>query len=478
MKHPQPQDDVGQSYRTSYAITRVIIRPMRYHIWTAGCQMNVADSMRVSSALEKLGYESVPTAEQADVIVLNTCVVRQSAEDKAYGRLTSLRPLKERRPELVINLMGCLVGVKGNAQLESRFPYVDVFSPPSDPGPLIRHLSQSEGRMLEMTETDRRFAAMDGDLVLPMHDRGHLISAHVPVVFGCSHACTFCIIPYRRGIERSRPVGEIAAEVRSLAAQGVREITLLGQIVDRYGMDVADGPSLSDLLRVIHEIDRIQRIRFLTSHPNWMTEELLETVAGLPKVCEHIEVPVQAGADEVLERMKRGYTVDDYRRLIDRIRRTIPGASIATDIIVGFPGETPAQFQQTWELLAQLKLDVAHLARYSPRPGTVAARRLPDDVASEEKMRRFRALEELQAQNAAEINSTYRGTIVEVLVEGRHGHRWKGRTRTNKLVFIDSPDNLRGHLVSVEIEWAGPWSMVGRPRSTPYAETLGSAQAA
>jgi tRNA-2-methylthio-N6-dimethylallyladenosine synthase len=438
----------------------------------------VADSMRVSSALEKLGYESVPTAEQADVIVLNTCVVRQSAEDKAYGRLTSLRPLKDQRPDLVINLMGCLVGVKGNAQLETRFPYVDVFSPPSDPGPLIRHLSQSDGRTLEMVETDRRFAVMDGDLVLPVRDRGHLITAHVPVVYGCSHACTFCIIPYRRGVESSRPVGEIAAEVRSLAEQGVREITLLGQIVDRYGMDVHDGPSLSDLLRVIHDIDGIQRIRFLTSHPNWMTDELLETVAELPKVCEHIEVPVQAGADDVLERMKRGYTVDDYRRLVDRIRRILPGASIATDIIVGFPGETPEQFQQTWELLAELKMDVAHLARYSPRPGTVAARRLPDDVGNDEKMRRFRALEELQAQIAAEINSTYRGTIAQVLVEGRHGARWRGRTRTNKLVFIDSLDDLRGHLVPVEIEWAGPWSLVGRPRSTPSAETLDSAQAA
>jgi len=440
--------------------------------------MNVADSMRVASQLEKLGYQSVPAAEQADVIVLNTCVVRQSAEDKAYGRLTSLRPLKERRPELVINLMGCLVGIKGNTRLEAAFPYVDVFSPPSDPDPLIRHLSRLDGRALELTETDRRHAVMDGNLVLPLHDRGSLISAHVPVVFGCSHACTFCIIPYRRGVERSRPIGEIAAEVRSLAAQGVREVTLLGQIVDRYGMDILDGPGLSDLLRVIHDIDGIQRIRFLTSHPNWMTEKLLETVAELPKVCEHIEVPVQAGADEVLRGMKRGYAADDYRRLIGRIRKIIPGASIATDVIVGFPGETAEQFQQTWDLLSELKLDVAHLARYSPRPGTVAERRMTNDVGDDEKMRRFRALEELQAQIASEINAEYRGTTVEVLVEGRHGARWKGRTRTNKLVFIESPDDLRGQLVPVQIEWAGPWSLVGRPWSSTSAETLGSAQAA
>jgi tRNA-2-methylthio-N6-dimethylallyladenosine synthase len=273
-------------------------------------------------------------------------------------------------------------------------------------------------------------------------------------------------------------VGEIAAEVRSLAAQGVREVTLLGQIVDRYGMDVDDGPNLSGLLRSIHEIEGIARVRFLTSHPNWMSDELLETVAELPKVCEHIEVPVQAGDDEVLQRMKRGYTADDYRRLIDRIRHVLPGASIATDVIVGFPGETPEDFQRTWDLMAELKLDVAHLARYSPRPGTVAARRMPNDVEETEKMRRFRALEELQAQVAAEINAGYRGRTVEVLIEARHGARWKGRTRTNKLVFLDSSEDLRGQLVPVEIEWTGPWSLVGRPATAVRARALDSAQAA
>ena len=180
----------------------------------------------------------------------------------------------------------------------------------------------------------------------PAHERGSLVAAHVPIVYGCSHACTFCIIPYRRGVERSRPIGQIAQEVRSLAEQGVKEVTLLGQIVDRYGKDFGDDPDLSDLLRVINGIDGIERIRFLTSHPNWMNDKLLDTVAELPKVCEHIEVPVQAGDDEVLRNMKRGYTADDYRRLIEKIRAKLPGTSIATDIIVGFPGETEAQFQR------------------------------------------------------------------------------------------------------------------------------------
>jgi tRNA-2-methylthio-N6-dimethylallyladenosine synthase len=441
---------------------------MKYHIWTEGCQMNVADSQRVASALERLGYQATGQAGEADVIVLNTCVVRQSAEDKAVGRLSSLHPLKKQRPDLVINLMGCLVGVRGTDHLKQRFPFVDVFSPPSDPGPLVAYLTQSESRDLQHSETRHRYALMDGDLILPAEERGQLVAAHVPIVLGCSHACTFCIIPYRRGAERSRTVGEIAAEVRSLVRQGVREITLLGQIVDRYGKDIPDGPDLADLLRVIHQIDGLERIRFLTSHPNWMTPELLDAVAELPKVMPHIEVPVQAGDDQVLADMRRGYTAEAYRRLVEQIRSRLdangsfPGVSIATDVIVGFPGETHAQFQRTYDLLADLKLDVAHLARYSPRPGTVAERRLPDDVSADEKMARFRSLEDLQERIAAEINSCYLGQAVEVLFEDQVRGRWRGRTPTNKLVFVESAATLRGRVLPVLITWTGPWSMQGR----------------
>ena len=428
--------------------------------------MNTADSLRVASALERLGYEPVFTADQADVIVLNTCVVRQSAEDKAYGRLTSLRPLKERNPDLVINLMGCLVGVRGSNRLQQAFPYVDVFSPPSDPFPLIEHLTQRDGHRLDEAETVRRHALVDGDLPLPKHVRGQLVSAFLPVVCGCSHACSFCVIPDRRGPEHSRPLPEIVHQAEALVQQGVRELTLLGQIVDRYGKDLPGRPTLADLLGALHPIDGLERIRFLTSHPNWMVDDLLDAVAALPKVCEHIEVPVQAGDDQILAAMKRGYTADDYRRLVERIRRRLPGVAIATDIIVGFPGETPAQFQRTADLLAELRLDVVHLARYSPRPGTVAARRLPDNVPEAEKIRRFRALEELQERILTEINSRLRGQRVEVLVEEHHRGRWKGRTRTNKLVFFEAPGDHRGRLVPVEIEWAGPWSLIGRPVGT------------
>jgi len=432
---------------------------MKYHIWTEGCQMNVADSQRVGSSLEHLGYSFTDKPEEADVIVLNTCVVRQSAEDKAIGRVSSFKPLKDKNPNLVINLMGCLVGVRGAEKLRARLPYVDVFSPPSDPGPLISFLTQGEIQSLENAETTRRFLMMDEELILPEAERGKLVSAHVPVVYGCSHACTFCIIPYRRGAERSRLVGDVVAEVRSLAKQGVKEITLLGQIVDRYGKDVPDGPNLAGLLRIIHEVEGIERIRFLTSHPNYFGDDLIDAIAELPRVMPHIELPIQAGDDEVLSNMKRGYTQQDYRDLIARIRARIPDCSIATDIIVGFPGETEEQFMQTHRVLSDLKLDVAHLARYSAREGTVATRRMVDDVPEEEKMRRFRMLEELQEEIVAEINARYLGRTVEVLFEEKVKDRWKGRTPTNKLVFVESDEDLKGKLLPVTVTWTGPWSM-------------------
>src|SRR5690606_7979382 len=353
--------------------------------------------------------------------------------------------------------------------LRKRLPYVDVFLPPSEPQPMVDFLrsrmTEDEVLAREQAEREQRDQIQDGDLILPERELGNLVSAHVPVVYGCSHACTFCIIPFRRGVERSRSVGEIVGHVRSLARQGVKEVTLLGQIVDRYGKDIPDGPDLADLLRIVHNVAEetgLERIRFLTSHPNWMTDKLLETVAELPRVMPQIEVPVQAGDDEVLERMKRGYTVEQYRRLVEKIRRTIPDVAVHTDIIVGFCGETEAQFQNTYDLLADLKLDKVHLARYSPRPHTVSARRMKDDVPEEEKRRRFALLEELQARILAELNSRSLGKTVQVLVEDKHKGKWRGRTPQNKLVFFEDSGDWRGKLVDVEIGWTGPWSMQGR----------------
>jgi tRNA-2-methylthio-N6-dimethylallyladenosine synthase len=313
---------------------------------------------------------------------------------------------------------------------------------------------------------------MDEELILPIAEQGKLVSAHVPIVYGCSHACTFCIIPSKRGGERSRPVGDIVGEVRSLARQGVKEITLLGQIVDRYGKDIPDGPNLAALLRVLHEVEGIERIRFLTSHPNYFEDDLIHAIAELPRVMPHIELPIQAGDDEVLVNMKRGYTQQQYRDLVAKIRSQIPNCSIATDIIVGFPGETEEQFMETYRVLSDLKLDVAHLARYSLREGTVATRRMEDNVPEEDKLRRLHMLDDLQEQIVAEINKKYLGETVEVLFEDKVKGRWRGRTPTNKLVFVESEDDLKGKVIPVTVTWTGPWSMQAVMLKQPVLITL------
>ncbi|MFN8378138.1 MAG: tRNA (N6-isopentenyl adenosine(37)-C2)-methylthiotransferase MiaB [Anaerolineae bacterium] len=448
---------------------------MHYYIWTYGCQMNSADSQLLASELERMGHTATVNPDEADILVVNTCVVRQSAEDRAFGRLDLLRDLKRTQPDKVIGVMGCGVGVRDSLALRKRLPYVDVFLPPSEPAPMVdflrSRLSEEDAIEFESRQRAQRDQLQDGDLILPVHEQGQLISAHVPVVYGCSHACTFCIIPFRRGVERSRSVGEIVAHVRSLARQGVKEVTLLGQIVDRYGKDIPDGPDLADLLRVVNQTAEetgVERIRFLTSHPNWMTDKLLDAVAELPRVMPQIEVPVQAGDDEVLANMKRGYTTEQYRRLIERIRARIPNVAIHTDIIVGFSGETEAQFEHTYDLLAELKLDKAHLARYSPRPNTVSERRMVDDVPEEEKDRRFHRLDDLQAQILADINQRWLGQTVPVLVEEQHKGKWRGRTPQNKLVFFEDAADWKGRLADVEITWTGPWSMQGRlPNAQP-----------
>ncbi|MEL7645432.1 MAG: MiaB/RimO family radical SAM methylthiotransferase, partial [Anaerolineaceae bacterium] len=385
------------------------------------------------------------------VIVLNTCVVRQSAEDKALGRLSSLKSLKRQNPQLVIGLMGCLVGVHGNPALQKRFPWVDVFSAPSDPQPLLDFLTNRQQADQAQSWRLNIDSMLDEEFGVAVPGELRAVSENLPVVLGCSHACAYCVIPLKRGRERSRDAQKILRDARTFASQGVREIVLLGQIIDRYGLDLPGSPRLLQLLASLSEIPEIKRIRFLTSHPNWMSDELIASVAELPKVMPHIEVPIQAGDDGVLLAMRRGYTNQQYRDLVAKLRERIPGVSIATDIIVGFPGESETAFQKTYELLADLRLDVAHLARYSPRPGTYSARELPDDVPPEEKMRRFRVLEDLQENILRELNQAYQGKRAPVLFEYRIKGRWYGRTPTNRIVFVDSDEDLTGQERQVQV---------------------------
>jgi tRNA-2-methylthio-N6-dimethylallyladenosine synthase len=288
------------------------------------------------------------------------------------------------------------------------------------------------------------------------------VTAYVPVVLGCSHACTYCVIPSRRGGERSRPKDDILQEVRELADEGVKDVTLLGQIVDRYGVDFDNGTDLSDLLTDVSGVGGIARVRFLTSHPNWFTDKLLEIMASIDKVCPCIEIPVQSGNDEVLANMRRGYTVDSYRRLVDKIRGRIPDVAINTDVIVGFPGETEAQFMDSHRLMADLQFDMAHIARYSERPGTPAARNFKDDVPENEKERRRVALEQLLHDTLEKKHSSLAGRKLDVLIEERAGKKWKGRTPQNKVVLIEDERDLRGQLVQVTITRSGAFSQFGR----------------
>ncbi len=446
--------------RNTQHATRVTQHASRitYYIWTIGCQMNRADSRRTAVALEALGLRPAARAEEADLVVLNSCVVRQSAEDKVVGRLSSLRSLKERRPGAAVVLMGCLVG--DISALQARFPHVDLFVRPSDVDGLATWV---EDTLLDRTAgagspLPRLYPGSSIDL-----QTGVPVSAEVAAMMGCDRHCTYCIVTQRRGPGRSRAPEEVVAEAAGLVRAGVREITLLGQNVDAYGRDLAGRPNLAGLLRRVHDIPGLLRLRFLTSHPADLEDEVIEAVAELPKLCPHWELPVQAGDDQVLRRMGRGYTAGEYLALVERIRARLPQASIATDIIVGFPGETAEQFERTLDLIRAVRFDAVHVACYSARPGTPAAR-LPDDVAPEEKERRRRAVEALQREILTETNATLLGQEVQVLVEELHRGKWKGRTASNKLVFFEDEEDWLGRLATVRITKTGPWSLQGDVR--------------
>ena len=409
--------------------------------------MNKADSERLGSALEQLGLQVVDKPKDADVIILNSCVVRQSAEDKVVGHLGMMKSLKESAPDRVLALMGCMVGPTTN-ELRARFPYVDTFMRPQEYAPLLDLLGERMGLDWE---------GCVGSLTPPRPS----VSCYIPIIHGCDLMCTFCIIPYRRGRQVSRPIPEIVKEVELLVGRGVKEVTLLGQTVDAYGNDLPEKPDLADLLYALNPIEGLARIRFLTSHPMFMSQRIIEAVADLDKVCEHINLPVQAGDDEVLTRMRRRYTERDYRVLVDRIRSTVPQVSLSTDVIVGFPEETREQYQRTVELIEDIQFSKVHVAAYSSRPGTIADRKMPDNVPWEEKEYRLKNLEEIQAQILSQKNSQLLGETVEILVDGYNNGKWHGRARDNKLVFFQDEGEYLGELMKVKVTKTSPWSLQG-----------------
>jgi len=400
--------------------------------------MNRAESERLESLFQHLGYLPTTTASEADLIVLNSCVVRQHAEDRIVNKINALKKLKNSPQPPTLAVTGCLVD-SNTTRLKHRFPHVDHFLKPGEyPTWLVK---------------SKPFP------ILPQQPSP---STYVPIIQGCNNFCSYCVVPYRRGREKSRPVSEIVNEVKELARRGVKEVVLLGQNVDSYGHDLPDKPDLTHLLYELNGIDGIVRIRFLTNHPKDMNNRLIEAIAKLGKVCRQINLPVQAGDDKVLKAMGRGYSVESYRQLVARIRSQVPDISMSTDIVVGFPSESEEQFQATVDLLRELRFDSVHVATYSPRPDTTAARNLEDNVPPSVKKERLDTIERLQKKIATEINGQLLGKTVEVLVEGKRKGRWHGRSRSGKLVFFSENGELLGKIVKVKIEKTSPWALQGR----------------
>ena len=418
-----------------------------YHIWTLGCQMNVADSLKLAAGLDRLGWAETAEETSADLVVINTCSVRQHAEDRAYGRLHQLRQRRQRGGQFQIAVMGCMVGPKTD-ELQRRFPWVDVWARPQEYDPILA----TAGVARDPSE---------GEFWAETYGRPIGPAAYIPVVHGCDKFCAYCIVPLRRGRERSRPSAEVLDEVRDLAANGVREVTLLGQTVEAYGHDLDEGADLATLFEGIEAIDGIVRTRFLTSYPKDMTDRIIDAVAELPKVCEYFNIPVQSGDDRMLERMRRGYTVAEYEERVEYIRKRMPDAALATDIIVGCPGETDEEFQNTVALIERIQFGVIHVAAYSPRPGTFAFRQQVDDVPREVKRERLQVIEALHARSSGAINRRSLGRAVQVLAEREQDGRTTGRTRGGQLVHFDGTGHL-GELVDVTVDEVTAWSLHGR----------------
>ena len=437
-------------------------RPVKYNIETFGCQMNENDSERLSGMLSEMGYSECFKRAESDLIIFNTCCVRENAEQKVYGHLGALKKLKEKNPGLIIAICGCMMQQPEVVEhIKKVYRHVDIvfgthnlYKFPE----LLSNAIETGNTVIDVWDSTGSIAEN-----MPITRKDNL-KAWVTVMYGCNNFCSYCIVPYVRGRERSRSIEDVKNEVTKLAAEGCKEITLLGQNVNSYGKDLEGEFSFAGLLRELNTVEGIERIRFMTSHPKDLSDELIYAMRDCEKVCQQLHLPVQAGSTKILEDMNRRYTKEQYLALLDKVRQNIPGIGLSTDIIVGFPGETDEDFAETLDVIKQARFDMAYTFLYSKRTGTPAAKN-PDQVPEEVKKERFERLLELQNSISREINDELLGKEVEILVEGLSKSSkttYTGRTRENKIVNFKGSPELVGKLVKVKIDTVQTWSLLGK----------------
>ncbi len=424
-------------------------------ILTYGCQMNVADSERMAGLLKKIGYTLTDDAEAADLILINTCCVRATAEDKVFGQIGRFKSLKREKPSLILGVAGCMAQKEG-ANLIKRAPHVDFVLGTGQSSEVARVVQSLERKRNHFVDVSNVSGEIPNE-VFPL--RGGQVSTFVPIMYGCNNFCTYCIVPYVRGRERSRKPEEIFTEVKQAVAEGFKEITLLGQNVNSY----SGGMTFAELLSAVDKIAGVERLRFMTSHPKDLSDELIAAIASGKNICEHIHLPVQYGSDKILRRMNRVYTVEKYLRLVEKIRAAIPNVSLTTDLIVGFPGETDEDFSETLDFIKAVQFDAAFTFIYSKRSGTPAAT-FENQIDDATKHRRLEELMKVQNEISLAKNRALENSVVEVLVEGSSKTDEKiftGRTRSNKLVLFEHGNELTGELAKVKITQAQTWLLKG-----------------
>ncbi|MBY6845382.1 tRNA (N6-isopentenyl adenosine(37)-C2)-methylthiotransferase MiaB [Clostridium botulinum] len=432
-----------------------------FFIETWGCQMNEEDSEKLSGMLKKEGYIRTEERGNADVIIFNTCCVRENAELKVYGNLGILKGLKSKNPNLIIAVTGCMMQQKGMAEtIKKKFPFVDIIIGTHNLHNFPNYLNEVKKKDTSVLKIQEKENSIIENMPI---DRKNSMKAFVTIMYGCNNFCTYCIVPYVRGRERSRTPENIEAEIKKLISEGYKEITLLGQNVNSYGKDLEPNVTFAELLKRVNNIEGLERVRFMTSHPKDLTDDVIEAIAKCDKLCEQIHLPVQSGSSEILKKMNRHYDREKYLDVVSKIKKLIPNVALSTDIIVGFPGETEKDFEETLSLVKEVEYDSAFTFLYSIRKGTPAAK-FEDQVPEDVKHKRFNRLVEVLNEISAKKNKAYEGKIEEVLVEGtskNDENKLMGRTRTGKLVnFIGDKDSI-GELVNVKIIKANSFSLTG-----------------